>query len=52
MTKSKIDTKTIIIAVLVVAVIALGVYAWQEQRTERVEIEFGEGGIAVEGPDR
>jgi hypothetical protein len=48
----RIDTKTIVIAVLAIAVIALGVVLYQESRRDRVEIEFGEDGISIEGPGR
>jgi hypothetical protein len=48
----RIDTKTIVIAVLAIAIIALGVVLYQESRRDRVEIEFNGDGIAIEGPGR
>lgn len=40
----------LVIGALVVAVIGFGIYAYrQETEPQGVEIEFGEGGVSIEG---
>lgn len=50
MESNRFDVKTVAIIVLVIAVAALGYFLWQEQRTDRLAIEFNDDGIEIETP--
>ena len=45
---SKDDRLHIIIGVLLVAVVILGYYLYQESRTERVQLRIGGSGVTIE----
>lgn len=42
------DTKTLLIAILVVAVAGLGYFIWQDQQEDSVSITIGTGGVSIE----
>lgn len=42
------DNKTLLIAILLVAVAGLGYYIWQDQQEETLSISVGSGGVSVE----
>ena len=42
------DTKTLLIAILVVAVGGLGYYIWQDSQEDSVSITIGTSGVSIE----